>query len=116
MLPAIGLVHSVEMIRDGGSLAATFQGSDCCDYWLFLEVQIRKHPSGEWERLGYADPVIIDRLIGTSTPINWQHAQIFLKQIRSMVFAERDVKWLECMEMVIATHGQVPPSIDRFLR
>ena len=28
MLPSIGLLLSVEMIRDGGSLAASFQGSN----------------------------------------------------------------------------------------
>ena len=33
MLSSIGLVLSVEMIRDGGSLAAVFQGSNGHKYW-----------------------------------------------------------------------------------
>ena len=108
MLPPIGFVESVEMIRDGGSLAAVFQGGDGCRYWLLL--QILRHPPafGNRKRSGYDDPVIVDRLTKMSIPVSWTQARILLNQIRLLVREERDLKWLACMDRVVAARGNLP--------
>lgn len=60
MLPSIVVVNSVEMIRDGGSLAASFQGKNGSEYWLFFRLLHRTLPTGILERLGYAKPVVVE--------------------------------------------------------
>jgi hypothetical protein len=104
------------MVRDGGSLAATFQGSDGCEYWLFLKVRINKLSSGDWERVGYEAPVIIDRLAWRAIPITWQHARVFLAQMRPLLRDERDRKWYGIMEEAVLAEGPLPSGVDRYLR
>ena len=115
MLPSIALVSSVEMIRDGGSLAAIFQGENGSEYWLFFKVSIRELPSGEAERLGYEKPVVFERQVGNETEISWQHAKILLNQMRPMLREESHRRWLEAMYASANTDGQLPPSVERIL-
>ena len=115
MLPSIGLVLSVEMIRDGGSLAAVFQGSNGSEYWLSFEVRTRELPSGEIERLGYKDPVVVERKIGLSLGTSWQHALIMLHQMRPLVRDESSLKWLQVMEATAEAHGQLPAGVEPVL-
>jgi hypothetical protein len=113
MLPSIGLFRSVEMIRDGGSLAATFQGSDGCDYWLFLEVRINEISSAVRERVGYKAPVVVDRLAQRPIPITWQHARVLLAQMRPLLRDDRDRKWYEIMEEALLAEGLLPSGVNR---
>jgi hypothetical protein len=113
MLPSIGILFSVEMIRDGGSLAATFQGSDGCKYWLFLQVRLNKLPSGELERVAYEEPVVIDRLAEKGIPVTWPQARVLLAQIRPLLHKERDQKWFEIMQEVVLTEGALPRGVNR---
>ena len=101
------------MTRDGGSLAAIFQGSNGSDYWLFFKVKLSNLPSGETERLGYSSPVVIDRLTGTEMPVSWQHAIALLHQMTPFLFEARDRKWLRAMETTAEGLGRSPPEIDR---
>ena len=105
MLPAIGLVSSVEMIRDGGSLAAVFQGTDSCEYWVCLPIRLDKLASAGWERIGYENPVVVDRLAQRQIPITWQQAQIFLSQMRPLLCRERDLHWFEVMFEAVRLQG-----------
>jgi hypothetical protein len=115
MLPSIALVHSVEMIRDGGSLATIFQGSNGSEYWLFFKVRLQKRSSGETERLGFLNPVIVDRLTGNGIEISWQHAKVFLNQMHPFIREDRHSKWFEIMQEVVEMQGRLPPGIKRIL-
>jgi hypothetical protein len=116
MIPSIESVICIEMITDGGSLAATFQAPGGQRYWLFLKIRMRDLPSGDIERLGYADPVIIARPAGDCIPISWQQAQSMITQIRSLVSDKLYLEWLSLMECVITSYGEFPPRLDRILR
>ena len=115
MLPSIALVHSVEMIRDGGSLGAAFQGSNGSEYWLFLKLKVRELPSGERERIGYEEPVIVDKLISSSIKVSWQQAGVILNQMRPMLRDESSRSWLETMYESVQTNGQLPSGVERIL-
>jgi hypothetical protein len=105
MLPAIGLVLSVEMIRDGGSLAAIFQGKDSCEYWLFLPLRRNKVGPAAADGPGYEPPIIIDRLGQREIPVSWQQAETLLFQIRPMLAREQDRRWFEVMSAVVRNRG-----------
>lgn len=115
MLPSIGLVNSVEMIRDGGSLAASFQGSNGAQYWLFFPLRHRRLPSGVFERLGYAQPVVIERLTNIEIEISWEHSLVLINQIRPLIQKPRDAKWLNAMESAAKAEGALPGEVERFL-
>jgi len=115
MLPSIGLVLSVEMIRDGGSLAAVFQGSNGAKYWLFFELETRELPTGQLERLGYKDPVVVERQVGLPLSISWEHAKIMLHQMRPLAPDAASLKWLDVMEATAEAHGRLPTEMERTL-
>jgi hypothetical protein len=115
MLPSIGLVLSVEMIRDGGSLAAVFQGSNGSKYWLFFEQESRELPSGGLERLGYKAPVVVERQPGLAISVSWAQARIMLHQMRPLVPNAPSVKWLDVMETVAESQGKIPSGEERVL-
>jgi hypothetical protein len=115
MLPSIGLVLSVEMLRDGGSLAAIFQGSNGAEYWLLFELQTRELPSGHLERTGYKDPVVVERQVGLPIGVSWQQATIMLHQMRGLVTDASSLKWLETMELAAVGRGQLPANLERTL-
>jgi hypothetical protein len=116
MLPPIAVVDSVEMVRDGGSLAAIFHGTDSCEYSLLLEILSRKLDYGDVERLGYAAPKIVSRLTNSALPITWQHAAVLLCQIGGMIRREKDLKWHGVMAQVVETRGELPNEFERVLR
>jgi len=114
MLPAISIVDSVEMIRDGGSLAAAFRSPDGSEYWLFYKVRLKELPTGETERLGYASPVIVDRMTGSEIELSWQHAKIFLHQMRPLLRGHSGQEWFDLMEATADASGQLPSGMGRF--
>ena len=115
MLPSIALVHSVEMIRDGGSLTAVFQGTNGTQYWLFFKININILPSGEWERLGYMSPAVVDHQSGCHIDVSWQHATVLLHQIEALTTDESSIKWLNVMESTAAACGRLPSEIARIV-
>jgi hypothetical protein len=114
MLPAIALANSVEMIRDGGSLAASFQAANGAEYWLFSQLQQQNLPSGQIERLGYEKPIVIERQSGIQTEVTWQHAITLISQVRPLLRATSDEEWLEAMESVARRGGAPPIEVERF--
>ncbi len=115
MLPSITFVSSVEMIRDGGSLAAIFQGANGSEYWLFFKAVIRELPTGEHERVGYERPVVVEQQVGNEIEVSWQHAEILLNQMRPLLREEAHRTWLEAMYAAARTNGQLPPGVERTL-
>jgi hypothetical protein len=111
MLPSIAIVDSVEMIRDGGSLAAIFRGPDGSEWWLFMQVVLTDRPTGERGRVGYSEPVATHRLKGIAHPVSWEQASVLLQQMRPFLHAESDLRWLDAMERVASTRGALPPQV-----
>jgi len=116
MLTPIAIVDSVEMIRDGGSLAVVFYGKDSCKYWLFVEMLLRTLESGDVERLGYAEPTIVNRHTGHEAAISWEQALSMLGHIRQMIHREVDLRWHAIMKEVVISKGLVPNELDKVLR
>jgi hypothetical protein len=115
------------MIRDGGSLEASFVGSNGSRYGLHFKLISEQGASGEFVRLGYEKPVVFERLefrqengfewqsIG-EVEVSWEHAKVLLHQLRSHLRDDEDAKWLEAMHDVANTDGKLPKSIPRSLR
>ena len=107
MLPSIALVDAVEMIRDGGSLAAVFHGSNGSEYWLLFEINLKTLPSGEWQRTNYLNPVVVERQAGTAIEVSWQHAKVLLNQIRSFLHEKMHHEMLAIMMSVAEAEGEI---------
>jgi len=126
MLPPISAIISIEMIRDGGSLEASFVGANGSKYCLHYTLIFESGNSGEFVRLGYEKPVVFERLevrqengfkwhsIG-EIQVSWAHAKVLLHQLRNHLRNDDDAKWLEVMEEVANKDGQLPESIPRIL-
>ncbi|MEK6347012.1 MAG: hypothetical protein V4764_06005 [Burkholderia sp.] len=94
MLPSIALCLGVKKIRDGGSLIASFQGSNGQVYWLMLPVN-RVGP----DVLGYYLPIVVERPFGgPDMEISWQHARMLFDQI---------------LKFLPAGYENAPKEIDR---
>jgi hypothetical protein len=115
MLPSIALVLGVEMIRDGGSLAAVFQGANGAEYSLYFPLRHRTLPSGVFERLGYAKPLVIERQAAIEVEVSWPHATALINQIRPLVLEPRHLGWLDAMASTAAAEGVLPHNVERFL-
>lgn len=115
MLPPIVIVDSVEMIRDGGSLAAIFHGSDSCEYWLFFEIRISNSNPNVAERLGYAEPKVVNRHTNCEVEITWEHAAVMLRQIEKLTHRDHDRKRLKKMQTVADSSGTLPDDVERFM-
>jgi hypothetical protein len=133
MIPRVHRVTSVEKIRDGGSLAATFT-SDGGEYILFIKVRIALQGPpggpGQMVRLGFDQPVLIDcdpkmrpadtddvvhsALNGPSYPVSWNEARELLCAI-SRIYAPHRMGsgWLREMVHVVNHEGQVSPTAAR---
>ncbi len=115
MLPPIALVLSVEMIRDGGSLAAIYQATNSSEYCLLFRIKTRILASGEMERFAYEAPVVVDRTTHLEWKSVWRQAAILLDQMRPMLRSDSDREWLETMHSVALTFGQFPETLRRNL-
>lgn len=138
MLPTISNVQSIEMIRDGGSLAAKFDTADGATYILLLKIrmEIGDDPTitGEYEEttvasLGYDQPVLIDcdpakrppdtdamvhsASSGPCQLLSWSEARSIFEGIERVVgaLAENPLKWLHMMGFTIQNDGCLPPGI-----
>jgi hypothetical protein len=115
VLPSIALVLSVEMIRDGGSLAAAFQGGNGSEYWLFFRLVHRALPTGQLERLHYEQSVVVERPYGSASEVSWRHALVLLNQMRSQLRSASDLGWLETMVAVANAEGKLPVGMQRIV-
>lgn len=127
MLPEVDAIESVEMLRDGGSLNASFVGATGKQYWLLFSLKSELGQGGEFVRLGYERPVVFERVETrhNATSVEWQsvdqvtlswaEADSLLVRMRRFVHAESDTKWLDAMVQVARTEGALPPGIERVL-
>lgn len=125
MVPTIARVLSVEMIRNGGSLAAIFQDPRGNEYWLYFDLISRNLPDDVFERLGYEKPVVFERqpsgLANTAMKISWHHAIVMLDRMRPMIDEKYSdpsygsLHWLECMVETAQGEGRLPSGVERYL-
>ena len=125
MLPPISSIVGIEMIRDGGSLAAEFAGINGSKYCLHFKLISKNGPSG-FVRLGYERPVVFERIETreenrfewhsiNEVEVSWAHAKALLHQLRALLRSEQDSEWLAAMEEVAVTEGQLPKGIPHVL-
>ena len=115
MLPPVAQLLSVEMIRDGGSLAAAWTGGDGVEYWLFFPVTIETIDRDQGRISGWSAPVIIDRQFGISQALSWAHARIFISQFRGLAREARYVEILDVMEATAASGGEITETASNTL-
>jgi hypothetical protein len=103
MLPSITLAHSIEMLRDGGSLCASFQGANGSYYWLLLPVVLEGNNA-----IAYEQPVIVERPYAVKPiQISWAHAKAILHQVDVLLPDTKDRKYVERMYEAIRREGKV---------
>jgi hypothetical protein len=116
------------MIRDGGSLAATFRSDRDGDYTLFLPIDCVVHDAINVERRGYRLPVLIDRepalrpadtekvrhsaLGGPASTLAWEDAHALITAIKPLAdeLPQLLQRWLEMMDFVTGSGGSLPPD------
>jgi len=123
MLPPIGQVSDVEMIRDGGSLQASFVGTNGSKYCLWFNLITRDDEHGRRRRTGYSNPVVFERIefrrpqsfewhSANEVEVSWQHAAILLHQFRSHPLSDAQLEWLEVMVRVASLSGGLPEELQ----
>ena len=130
MLPTLTKAIGVEMIRDGGSYAATFHDKEGCRYVLFTRIQSIDRDDTTKERIGYEPPVLIDcdpakrptstnkhvysALSGPATAITWAEARTMMALAKGLIPALDNgrLEWLNQMAHVVTSDGGLPPDVD----
>ena len=107
MIPSFEPPIAANMVRDGGSLAMSFESDGNC-FWLFFRLLKDKTP----RRLGYESPVVQNRTLGTEEPISWEDAASWLEQGLQKMSEERHKKWARIMLKVTDSRGQLPEEIS----
>ncbi len=126
MLPSISTVLSIEMVRDGGSLAAHFIGANGSSYCLHFQLITMRDSNGDVQRIGYAKPVVFERLEFREAnrfewqginlvEVSWIHARVLLRQLRGHRCNDRDSKWLAAMEESATAEGALPQAVVSWL-
>jgi hypothetical protein len=121
MIPSVCRLARVEMLRDGGSLTASFENESSARYILLIPIHMSKEGA-----LGYRSPVLIDcdpkkrpsntdgvfysELCGPDTPISWAEARIVVEAIAQLAaeLGSRERQLLNQMTSVVATEGRLP--------
>ena len=128
MLPAVRKVEDVELIRDGGSFAATFESDGGERYILFVEIDPEISVLRDRTLARYNEPVLIDcdpakrpqntatvfysELGGPSVPISWSEARSLFGEISKHAQLATPIRtgWLLEMVDVVARGGRPKKS------
>jgi hypothetical protein len=111
------------MIRDGGSLQASFVGTNGSKYCLWFELVTRVDEHGRRRRAGYSNLLVFERLefhrpnsfewrSANEVEVSWEHAANLLHQFRSHPLSDVQVRWLENMEKVASLRGGLPEELQ----
>jgi hypothetical protein len=124
----------VEMIRDGGSYAATFGSKSGRRYILFTRIKSIDHNETTRESIGYEQPILIDcdptkrppdtdkrmysELSGPATPITWAEARAIMTLAKGLTegLDEWRRKWLDQMTHVVTSQGGLPPDVEAMVQ
>lgn len=134
MLPTLTRAVDIEMIRDGGSYAATFGDEDGGRYILFTRIKHSDRGETTKERIGYESPVLIDcdpakrskntdthvysEISGPATAITWAEARTMMELARGLAprLDEWRRKWLDQMTQVVASDGSLPQDTEAIVQ
>jgi hypothetical protein len=119
MLPSVSQVSDVEMIRDGGSLQASFVGANGSKYCLWFKLVTQRDSQGQHRRAGYSNPIVFERLefhhpnsfewrSANQVEVSWEHATTLLHQFRNHPLSDAQARWLAAMEKVATLRGGLP--------
>jgi len=112
VLPPVTHVFSVEMIRDGGSLAAIYGGGNSAEYWLFFPVRTESVDSDHTRIAGWDLPEIHERGTGMKSELSWDHAKTFIGQLKSHVHDPREAALLDAMSDIATAGGSITSSVQ----
>lgn len=107
MLPPVTHVLSVEMIRDGGSIAVVWRGADGAEYWLLYPVKVESVDADHNRIAGWDGPQVHVRDTGVVHELSWQHAKILIGRFRALVASPRFLEALDAMEEIAANCGSI---------
>ena len=111
MLPPISHVLSVEMIRDGGSLAALYVSTDGSTQALFFLVNEERVDANHRRVAGWHPPEIRDGVSGMKISVSWSHAEVLIGQLRSFAQNVQQIAVLEAMHEVARAGGAITPGV-----
>ena len=130
MLPKLIVAVDVEMIRDGGSYAATFDDKDGGRYILFTRIKQIDLDQDMKKIIGYEPPILIDcnpakrpqdtdervygELSGPATDVTWAEARTIMVLTKGLAegLDEWRRKWLDQMNHVVTSNGSLPPDVQ----
>lgn len=130
MLPPLTRAVDVELIRDGGSYAATFSDKDGGRYILFTRIKQVDRGQNMKEIIGYEPPILIDcnpakrpedtdgqvygELSGPATDVTWAEARTMMVLTKGLAegLSEWRRKWLDQMNYVVRSNGRLPPDVE----
>jgi len=110
MLPAVTHVLSVEMVRDGGSLVAIWNGGDGVEYWLLYPVIVESVGPDHNRITGWDEPQVHARDTGAIHELSWQHAKILIDQFRPFAASARFLEILDAMKEIATNRGDITPA------
>ena len=127
MLPSISTVGDIEMIRDGGSLQASFFGPNGSLHCLYFRLASQLDSQGKHKRSGYSSPIVFERLefrhltsfewqSVNEVEVSWEHAAVILHQFHSHPLSDAQVRWLNVMEEVASLKGGTPGILQNYWR
>ena len=79
----INHIFRFERLRDGGSLIASFQSEDSCEYWVMFPIA-----NFEPENPQISEPVLVNRTTGVEVDLSLDGAKQWLKTLEPY-FQER---------------------------
>jgi hypothetical protein len=103
------------MIRDGGSLAATYSDS-FQEAVLFLKIEMNTRSDGAWVTTGFEDPVVLGGApVHWRRPITWNEARQAIQTMQEVAgnLNPRQRQLLAKMAHIAAHDGSVPRE-ERF--
>ena len=81
MIPHVDTFFQAELLRDGGSLCASFLDPHGHSVWLLLKVQRESQTSGQSVRTGFHRPLVINRTIGIENGVSWSTAKVLIARL-----------------------------------
>lgn len=92
----INHVLSVEILRDGGSLIASFQSDDSCEYWLMLPIA-----NFEQKNRKFKEPVLVNRTTNIEVCLSYSSAQTWLNRLATFIVDTEQKELLNKMHGIV---------------
>lgn len=111
MIPSISRLHGAELVRDGGSVGATFADNEGALHWFIFPVERVADPGdGSSRRVGFSLPVLVNRSTGLEFSMPWASARDLVARLEDFATTDSDRTWLNVMSQI--AHGEGSPLVD----